>query len=61
MEPLPFLVVMMKIICFQTTESRREEACTSDHTNGFTAFPGLGTKGGDSPCWKEIPVTDYFT
>lgn len=51
-EPLPFLIVMIKMICFQTTESGRKEAYTLNHINGSIAFLGLGTKGGESPCWR---------
>lgn len=61
MEPLPFLLVMIQMNCFQTRESRHKEAYTSDHISGSTAFLGLETEGGDSPCWKEILITDCFT
>lgn len=61
MEPLPFLVVRIKVICFQTTKRSHKETYTLNHINGSITFPGSGTKGGDSLYWEEIPVTDYFT
>lgn len=61
MEPLPFLVVRIKMICFQTTKRTRKEIYTLKHINESTTFLGSGTKGGDRLYWEEIPVTDHFT
>lgn len=61
MEPLPFLVVRIKMICFQTTKSSHKETHSLNHINGSTTFLGSRTKGDDSLYWEEIPVTDYLT